>query len=227
MALHTESRNWRGKRRAVSNGLRNMMPRPVYCCVGFLRYANSTGHRKRGSAATQRVAGPFLNPVSLLICDEAYSGSRGGGGSPPWTNVTSITTRNAPDGFSGIGSDCEFEFRATAFNPSTLTVVQTGTARITGVECPEYYGQAYPAGIGGWSGSMPMIQTTIASGVYIDVDVVETDLATPDDFYDSPPLITAASDMGRVFKGRSDVSSNPQLCSPGQTCKQVHSTFNW
>jgi hypothetical protein len=138
--------------------------------------------------------------------------------------VSSIQAHLLGD-FGSLGGRCEFEFRATAFNPSTLVVVGTETARIIGVECYAYGGQLGQNSV--WTGSVPMIPTTIASGWHIDVEVVETDLwPNPDDYFEGPPLLRFGADNGRVFLSGQVITPGPTYCLVGP-CSEVKVSFNW
>ena len=169
------------------------------------------------AAAAQRVRQASISGPQFLCGDEC-GGGPGGGNPPPSTNVTRIQTRGVCDMDCSAGN--EFEFRAKAYSNSTNALVTQGTARITGVQCCSYIGAA-------WSGSMPMILTTIASGVYIDVDVVETDSFSPDDNFDPNPVLRYTSDQGRRF----DIGDPryPPDCADTQSsvCRELSVDFNW
>jgi hypothetical protein len=190
----------------------------------------ATAVRERAAAArlARRVAkepeilADECSPDPIIPCDP---GGGTGGGNPtgpgyqPPTNVTRIQTRDVCDnGFCETGN--EFEFRATARNSNNLVVAQ-GTARITGVPCCSIAGAA-------WWGSVPMLFTTIAYGVTITVDVVETDsFPSPDDDFDPDPVLAVAADNGRRFQAGPDRYNEQCVDAPTNPCKALAVDFAW
>ncbi|MEO7995842.1 MAG: hypothetical protein ABI852_00285 [Gemmatimonadaceae bacterium] len=175
--------------------------------------------QERAAAATQS-GRPFQTP-SLIPCGEEGGGdcTGGGGGTPAYTNVVFVGTHEVCD------MDCtasnEFEFRAVAYTNGTTTPVLQGTARITGVDSGYIY--YYP-----WSGSVPMIATTIASGVFIEVKVVETDpWPNPDDTFDPNPALHVLADKNKTFY-IGDNRATTGLCSLSEpVCKELQVIFSW
>lgn len=169
-----------------------------------------------------RQAGRSMGESEFLSeCDEQVMedcGGGGGGGGSSYTNVTYIKTRSVCD------MDCtasnEFEFRAKAYNNISNALVLQGTARITGVES----GFITPDT---WIDAAPMIATTTASGVWIDVNVVETDpWPNPDDNFDPNPALHSVSDKNTYFH----IGDNRpwSFCTSGEpVCRELSVSFNW
>jgi hypothetical protein len=160
------------------------------------------------------------DPYPIIPCDN--SGGTGGGnpigpGYQQPTNVTRIQTRDVCDLECGAGN--EFEFRASALNANNVVVMQ-GTARITGVECCAIAGAA-------WTGSVPMLYTTVASGVTIRVSIVETDQWNPDDNFDPDPVLAVAGDNGRRFQAGPSRSGYACIDAPSNPCLALAVDFGW
>ncbi len=182
--------------------------------------------RERAARATGRkVKEPTFalsecSPDPIIPCEPEGGGGSGGG--PPqsaWTNVTRIQTRDVCDWECGPPN--EFEFRARAYNANNVLVAQ-GTARIIGVDCCSEGGAA-------WIGSFPMIYTTVAYGVTIHVDVVETDIwPNPDDNFDPNPVLAVSTDNGRRFQiGPVDRYNLTCAGAPTNPCTQLAVDFGW
>lgn len=72
-----------------------------------------------------------------------------------------------------------------------------------------------------------MIFATIADGVYIDVEIVETNpWPNPDDNFDPNPVIRVIGDKSRDFHAG---DNRPwSFCTSGEpVCKEVTVTFYW
>jgi len=168
------------------------------------------------TAAAQQAGRPF-GGLQYICTEEDCGGGGGGGGQPASTNVVRIQARSVCDMDCNAGN--EFEFRANAYNNITNALVLQGTARITGVGSGDINYEP-------WFGSVPMIFTTIASGVFIDVNVVETDpWPNPDDNFDPNPILQVASDQNRRFH----IGDNRpwHFCTSGAVCKELSVDFDW
>ena len=73
-----------------------------------------------------------------------------------------------------------------------------------------------------------MIFTTVDAGVYIDVNIVETDTwPNPDDNFDPNPILRLASDKFRQYHA-GDFRNPSQFCVRGETeCREVTVQFEW
>lgn len=171
----------------------------------------------RRSNDALRALNPALVDCGELV-DDCSGGGGGGSGTQAPTNVVRIQARSVCD------MDCtaanEFEFRAKAYSTATNALLLQGTARVTGVASGNIWYEP-------WFGSVPMIFTTVASGVRIDVDVVETDpWPNPDDNFDPNPVLRTISDRGRQFHIG---DARPwTFCTSGEPiCRELTVTFNW
>ena len=145
----------------------------------------------------------------------------------PPTGVYQIRTRSVCDMDCSAGN--EFEFRASAYSTATNALVLQGTARITGVPSGNFdIGGANWLRPFGSQGLVPMIFTTVDAGVYIDVNIVETDTwPNPDDNFDPNPILRLASDKFRQYHA-GDFRNPSQFCVRGETeCREVTVQFEW
>ncbi len=175
-------------------------------------------------SANARQAAQSLGALQYFSeCEEHVDECEGGGpwtGGPqgPPTSIYYIKARSVCDMDCTAGN--EFEFRAKAYSNTSNALVLQGTARVTGVGSGNIYHEP-------WYGPVPMIFTTIASGVYIDVDVVETDpWPNPDDNFEPNPVLAVASDNFRTFHIGDNRGWN--FCTRGEpVCKELSLMFSW